>query len=74
MKQILGVTALALCLAAPALAAPKVGMITTLSGGGAHLGVDVRDGFLLALELAGSDMEVIVRDDAVVIGGRVGSS
>jgi len=26
----------------------KVGMITTLSGGGAGLGIDVRDGFLLA--------------------------
>ena len=28
----------------------KIGMITTLSGGGSHLGVDVRDGFMLALE------------------------
>lgn len=42
----------------------KVGMITTLSGGGAGLGVDVRDGFMLALEQAGADnVEVIVRDD-----------
>ena len=42
----------------------KVGMITTLSGGGAGLGVDVRDGFLLATKLAGADgMEVIVEDD-----------
>ena len=54
-----------------ALAAPlaqaeglKVGMITTLSGGGAGLGIDVRDGFLLASKLAGaSDMEIIVEDD-----------
>ena len=30
----------------------KVGMITTLSGGGAGLGIDVRDGFLLALKMA----------------------
>jgi branched-chain amino acid transport system substrate-binding protein len=27
----------------------KIGMITTLSGGGSGLGIDVRDGFLLAL-------------------------
>jgi branched-chain amino acid transport system substrate-binding protein len=42
----------------------KVGMITTLSGGGAGLGVDVRDGFLLALKLAGAtDVEVVIEDD-----------
>lgn len=42
----------------------KVGMITTLSGGGAGLGVDVRDGFLLAVKLSGNtDIEVIVEDD-----------
>lgn len=43
----------------------KVGMITTLSGGGAHLGVDVRDGFMLAIEQSGkTNIEVLVRDDA----------
>ncbi|MGR3467116.1 MAG: ABC transporter substrate-binding protein [Shimia sp.] len=42
----------------------KVGMITTLSGGGAGLGIDVRDGFLLAIEQSGrSDIEVVVEDD-----------
>ena len=42
----------------------KVGMITTLSGGGAGLGIDVRDGFLLAVKQAGNpDLEVIVEDD-----------
>ena len=42
----------------------KVGMITTLSGGGAGLGIDVRDGFMLAIEQSGSsDIEVIVEDD-----------
>ncbi len=42
----------------------KVGMITTLSGGGAGLGVDVRDGFLLAAKLAGNDdLEVVIEDD-----------
>ncbi|WP_071795829.1 ABC transporter substrate-binding protein [Natronohydrobacter thiooxidans] len=42
-----------------------VGMITTLSGGGAGLGVDVRDGFLLALDMAGEhDIRLVVEDDA----------
>ena len=42
----------------------KVGMITTLSGGGAGLGIDVRDGFLLAITQSGrDDIEVIVEDD-----------
>ena len=43
----------------------KIGMITTLSGGGSSLGIDVRDGFLLAVKRAGvNDVEVIVEDDA----------
>ncbi|PQO23573.1 ABC transporter substrate-binding protein [Rhodobacteraceae bacterium WD3A24] len=52
--------------AAPAVAQEaRVGMITTLSGGGAGLGVDVRDGFELALAQSGSDaVELIVEDDA----------
>lgn len=54
-------------LAGPALAeGVKVGMITTLSGGGAGLGVDTRDGFELALKLAGESakgIELIVEDD-----------
>lgn len=42
----------------------KIGMITTLSGGGAGLGVDVRDGFLLALKQSGNkDVEMVVADD-----------
>ena len=42
----------------------KIGMITTLSGGGAGLGVDVRDGFMLAVNQSGrSDIEVIIEDD-----------
>jgi len=41
-----------------------VGMITTLSGGGAGLGVDVRDGFQLALEMAGAhSIKLVVEDD-----------
>lgn len=42
----------------------KVGMITTLSGGGAGLGLDVRDGFLLAVKQSGNtNLEVVVEDD-----------
>ena len=47
----------------------KIGMITTLSGGGASLGIDTRDGFELAVKLKGGklggvDTEIIVSDDA----------
>ncbi|MEQ8664721.1 MAG: ABC transporter substrate-binding protein [Rhodospirillales bacterium] len=47
----------------------KIGMITTLSGGGAGLGIDIRDGFELALKqrggkLGGAETEFIVVDDA----------
>ncbi len=66
-------TALALacaCLALTAQAADKVkvGMLSTLSGPGAALGVDIRDGFNLALKhsggkLGGLPAEVIVADD-----------
>jgi len=42
----------------------KVGMITTLSGGGAGLGLDVRDGFMLAVKDSGrSDITVVIEDD-----------
>ena len=47
-----------------ALAETKVGMITTLSGGGAGLGIDVRDGFMLAIKQSGrSDIKVVIEDD-----------
>ncbi|SOH95025.1 branched-chain amino acid transport system substrate-binding protein [Monaibacterium marinum] len=50
--------------ATTALADVKVGMITTLSGGGAGLGIDVRDGFMLAVEQSGrDDIEVVIEDD-----------
>lgn len=43
----------------------KIGMITTTSGGGAGLGIDVRDAFQLAIKQSGnSEVEVIVEDDA----------
>ncbi|MEP2978689.1 MAG: ABC transporter substrate-binding protein [Lentilitoribacter sp.] len=42
----------------------KVGMITTLSGGGAGLGLDVRDGFMLAVKQSGNtNLEVVIEDD-----------
>jgi len=63
MKKLLLTTALA-ALATGAQAEVKVGMITTLSGGGAGLGLDVRDGFLLALAQAGrDDIELVIEDD-----------
>ncbi|MDP2120709.1 MAG: ABC transporter substrate-binding protein [Hoeflea sp.] len=60
-------TALALIASAAVSSADpvKVGMITTLSGGGASLGIDVRDGFQLAIKQSGrTDIELIVEDDA----------
>ena len=67
MKNLLSTTALALglALAGTALAEPvKIGLITTLSGGGAGLGVDTRDGFMLAIKQSGNkDIEVIIEDD-----------
>mgnify|MGYP001192634137 FL=1 len=46
------------------MAGTKVGMITTLSGGGAGLGIDVRDGFMLAIKQSGrNDIEVVIEDD-----------
>jgi branched-chain amino acid transport system substrate-binding protein len=57
------VSALAV-LSSAAMADTKVGMITTLSGGGAGLGIDVRDGFMLAIKQSGrSDIEVVIEDD-----------
>ena len=58
MKRTLAAGLAALLMAStaaiPSAAAPvKVGMITTLSGGGAGLGIDARDGFMLALKQAG---------------------
>ena len=56
--------AVAAMAAGGAAAETKIGLISTLSGGGAGLGVDVRDGFLLAIGESGrDDVEVIVRDD-----------
>lgn len=62
--------ALSAVIAAPALAADsvKIGLLSTLSGPGAGLGIDIRDGFQLAVKLNGGKLgglpaEVIVADD-----------
>ena len=67
MKKIIaaGLFGLSLSASGLAMAEPvKIGMITTLSGGGAGLGIDTRDGFMLAIEQAGNDeIEVVIEDD-----------
>ncbi len=64
MKKLLMGAAMAAMAAGAASAEVKVGMITTLSGGGAGLGIDVRDGFMLAIEQSGrDDIEVVIEDD-----------
>ena len=63
MKKLL-ISLAACALASTALADTKIGMITTLSGGGAGLGIDVRDGFLLAIDQSGrADVDLVIEDD-----------
>ena len=59
---------IAACAAAHAADNVKVGLLSTLSGPGAALGVDIRDAFLLAVKqnggkLGGLPAEVVVADD-----------
>jgi branched-chain amino acid transport system substrate-binding protein len=64
MKKLLMATAALALGATSTFAETKIGMITTLSGGGAGLGIDVRDGFMLAIEQSGrDDIEVVIEDD-----------
>ncbi|MEP2890363.1 ABC transporter substrate-binding protein [Tateyamaria sp.] len=64
MKNVLTAVSLAALCATAASAEVKVGMITTLSGGGAGLGIDVRDGFMLAIAQSGrTDIDVVIEDD-----------
>ncbi|WP_424931249.1 ABC transporter substrate-binding protein [Amaricoccus macauensis] len=64
MRKLLGLTTAFALAAGAGLADVKVGMISTLSGGGAGLGIDVGDGFLLAIEQSGrDDIEVVIEDD-----------
>ena len=68
MKKTLLAALLATALHAQAADAVKVGFLSTLSGPAAGLGVDIRDGFNLAMKhlngkLGGVPAEVIVADD-----------
>jgi branched-chain amino acid transport system substrate-binding protein len=63
-KLMLAAAAAALCTTGAFAEDVKVGMITTLSGGGAGLGIDVRDGFMLAIKQSGrDDIAVVIEDD-----------
>jgi len=71
MKRLLVLLTATFFLTAPAAFAGtvKIGMITTLSGGGSALGIAVRDGFKLAIDqeggkLGGYPVELIIEDDA----------
>ncbi len=64
-----GIAALAATTGAYATETVKVGLLTTLSGPGAGLGVDIRDGFQLVVTLNGGKLgglgaEVVIADDA----------
>lgn len=67
MKKIIaaGIFGLSLATSGLAYAEPvKIGVITTLSGGGAGLGVDMRDAFALAMKQSGNkDVELVIEDD-----------
>ncbi len=66
MKKLIAASLAALAMGVTAVSAEpvKIGLITTLSGGGAGLGVDTRDGFMLAIKQAGNDeIEVVIEDD-----------
>ena len=69
LRKTLVASVAALALSAIAQTEPvKVGLLSTLSGPGAGLGVDIRDGFQLAVKLNGGKLggratEVVVADD-----------
>lgn len=70
LRRTLAAAAVTVTLAAPVFAADnvKVGLLSTLSGPGAGLGLDIRDGFQLAVKLNGGKLgglpaEVVVADD-----------
>ena len=70
MRRMIGLAVAALFLmTSGAVAEVKIGMITTLSGGGSALGIDVRDGFKLAVDqeggkLGGYPVKLLVEDSA----------
>jgi len=69
-RSLAAMAAIAALAATPAGAADtvRIGMVTTLSGPGSGLGIDIRDGFMLALDelggtLGGLPAEVVEGDD-----------
>ncbi len=75
MKRTLGAIATMAAITTPALSADsiKIGIITTLSGGGSSLGRDIRDGFKLAVDMRGGMLgdkrvDLIISDDARKVG------
>ena len=72
IRSILATAVVSASLVGSALAADKpvkIGMMTTLSGGGAALGIDIRDAFQLAVDMKGGKLggvatELIIVDDA----------
>lgn len=62
-----GLAVLGMSVSGLAFAEPvKIGMITTLSGAGAGLGIDVRDAFALAIKQANNpDVTVVTEDDGM---------
>ena len=68
IKLFSGLTLVALGAAAMAADKIKVGFVSTLSGPSSALGIDIRDGFLLAVKLNGGKLgglpaEVLISDD-----------
>ncbi|MFT5067383.1 MAG: branched-chain amino acid transport system substrate-binding protein [Reinekea sp.] len=64
LKSLILSTAFAALASGASAEGVKIGMITTLSGGGAGLGIDVRDGFMLAIGQSDrTDIEVVIEDD-----------
>ena len=57
-RRLIVLATAAMFLSGPSLAAEavKIGMITTLSGGGSALGIDIRDGFELAIKQEGGTL------------------
>ncbi len=70
MRRMIGLAVAVLFLmTSGAVAEVKIGMITTLSGGASALGIDVRDGFKLAVDqeggkLGGYPVKLLVEDSA----------
>jgi branched-chain amino acid transport system substrate-binding protein len=68
MTLVAAAAGVAMAAAAQSTEPVKIGLLSTLSGPGAGLGVDIRDGFQLAVKLAGNKLggrpaEVIISDD-----------